>query len=200
MSNTQYREGAPKTRAEMQRFLRRTQLVQRAVDKLYLANGGRALEQLMDLCRVTLRGAKECREDDARRLHENPKVTWREKGERPLITVSEQRLHSNLMSRYMKEREFIRGQALTQINEAMNAFAPESEEDLKALLDGLIEAAQPGSAARDDALLQELLPRLSESDRKDFVAALELNDAESIKAVIERQPEEVRTKYAPLAA
>ncbi|CAG0930147.1 hypothetical protein PLCT1_01278 [Planctomycetaceae bacterium] len=200
MSNTQLREGAPKSRAEMQRYLRRHALIQRTVEKLYLANGGRALEQLMALCRATLAGALVCREDDARRLRENPRVTWREKGERPLISVSEQRLHSNQMSRYLAEKQFIRGQALTQINEAINAFAPESEEDLKALLDGLVDAAEPGAATRDDALLVELLPRLSETDRKDFIAALELNDPDSVKAVLARQPEEVRSKYAPLAA
>lgn len=200
MSNTELREGAPKTRREMERFLRRAKMVQQAVDQLYLLEGGRTLDQLIAICRRTLDGAYCCREDDARRLRENPKVTWREKGERPLVTVTEQRLHSNLMFRYMQEKQALRGIILTRINEAINAFQPDSDEDLQALLDGLIAAATPGASLRDEAMLTELLPQLPEQDRKDFVAALELKDDGALKEVLARQPEEVRKRFAPLAA
>ena len=59
MSNTALREGAPKTRQDLQRYLRREQIVNRAVEKLYLLEGGRALEKLLALCDDTLAGALE---------------------------------------------------------------------------------------------------------------------------------------------
>lgn len=196
MSNTALREGAPKTRQDLQRYLRREQIVNRAVEKLYLLEGGRALEKLLALCDDTLAGAKACREDDLRRLRENPRVTWREKGERPFITLSEQRLHSNLMMRYLDERNALRGLIRTRVNEAINAFAPDGEAELQALLEGMVDAATPQGAHKDEALLKELVPHLNEKDRKDFVAALELRDEQAIKEVLARQPEEVRKRYA----
>jgi hypothetical protein len=170
------------------------------VHKLYLQRGGRALEKLIAIVDDTLDGAKRCREDDSRRLRENPKVTWREKGERPLISVSEQRLHVNLMLRYLDRREDLKLQVKLEINEAIKAAEPANDDELRTLLDALTEVAPEQAAKRDDALLRELLPQLSEADRREFVAALELNDARSIQTVLARQPAELRTRYGALAA
>ena len=195
MSNSQFRDGK-----DLLREIRRRQLINAAAQRLYLQRGGRALEKLIAIVDSTLDGAKNCREDDARRLRENPKVTWREKGERPLITVAEQRLHISLMLRYMDRKEALLLQARTEINEAVNAAQPANDDELRTLLNAMTEEAPEHTAKRDDALLQEFLPQLNEADRRDFVAALELNDAESIRALLARLPVEVRTKFGALAA
>lgn len=195
MSNSQFRDGK-----DLLREIRRRQLINAAAQRLYLQRGGRALEKLIAIVDSTLDGAKNCREDDARRLRENPKVTWREKGERPLITVAEQRLHISLMLRYMDRKEALLLQARTEINEAVNAAQPANDDELRTLLNAMTEEAPEQTAKRDDALLQEFLPQLNEADRRDFVAALELNDAESIRALLARLPVEVRTKFGALAA
>ena len=195
MSNSQFRDGK-----DLLREIRRRQLINADAQRLYLQRGGRALEKLIAIVDSTLDGAKNCREDDARRLRENPKVTWREKGERPLITVAEQRLHISLMLRYMDRKEALLLQARTEINEAVNAAQPANDDELRTLLNAMTEDAPEQTAKRDDALLQEFLPQLNEADRRDFVAALELNDAESIRALLARLPVEVRTKFGALAA
>lgn len=195
MSNSQFRDGK-----DLLREIRRRQLINAAAQRLYLQRGGRALEKLIAIVDSTLDGAKNCREDDARRLRENPKVTWREKGERPLITVAEQRLHISLMLRYMDRKEALLLQARTEINEAVNAAQPANDDELRTLLNAMTEEAPEQTSKRDDALLQEFLPQLNEADRRDFVAALELNDAESIRALLARLPVEVRTKFGALAA
>jgi len=195
MSNSQHRDGR-----DLLREVRRGQLIHAAAQRLYLQRGGRALEKLIDIVDSTLDGAKNCREDDSRRLRENPKVTWREKGERPLVSVAEQRLHISLMLRYMDRKEALLLQARTEINEAVNAAQPANDDELRTLLNAMTEGAPEQSAKRDDALLQEFLPKLNEADRREFVAALELDDAESIQAVLARQPAEVRTRFGALAA
>ena len=195
MSNSQLREGR-----DLLRAVRRKQIIQGAVEKLYLQRGGRALEKLIAIVDDTLDGAKRCREDDSRRLRENPKVTWRVKGERPLVSVPEQRLHVNLMLRYIDRKEEIMMQARLEINEVINASEPANDDELRTLLNALTEGLPAQTAKRDDALLRELLPQLSEADRREFVAALELNDSESIQAVLARQPVALRTRYGALAA
>ncbi len=195
MSNSQFRDGK-----DLLREIRRRQLINAAAHRLYKQRGGRALEKLIAIVDATLDGAKNCRDDDARRLRENPKVTWREKGERPLITVAEQRLHISLMLRYMDRKEALLLQARTEINEAVNAAQPANDDELRTLLNAMTEDAPEQTAKRDDALLKEFLPQLNEADRREFVAALELEDAESIQAVLARQPAEVRTRFGALAA
>ena len=131
MSNSQFRDGK-----DLLREIRRRQLINAAAQRLYLQRGGRALEKLIAIVDDTLDGAKRCREDDSRRLRENPKVTWREKGERPLITVAEQRLHVNLMLRYLDRREDLKLQVKLEINEAISAAEPVNDDELRTLLDG----------------------------------------------------------------
>lgn len=196
MSNTALREGAPKSRRELERHLREEALIQRAADKIYLAEGGAALEKLIELAETTLQAAKACREDDLRRVAENPKVTWREKGERPLVSVSEQRLHMNLSERYLREKQFLRGNILSRIRETIAGFEPQSEEELRALLDGLVSAASGQAVARNEAMLKELLPALPEAQRKDLLAALALNDATALNEVLAKMPDEVRKRVA----
>ena len=101
---------------------------------------------------------------------------------------------------YMDRKEALLLQARTEINEAVNAAQPANDDELRTLLNAMTEEAPEQTAKRDDALLQEFLPQLNEADRRDFVAALELNDAESIRALLARLPVEVRTKFGALAA
>ncbi len=148
MSNPYRKEEAP---VESPTFEQRIELVSAAIQKLYLAKGGDDIEAQIKVARADVDNALICREAEAARLKENPNAL-REKGERPFVTVSEDRLHSRELSRLHDLRDTRRGQCRTQIQEALNCHEPRSLEEWRKVLD---------LAAKDIDDVANMLPRKS---------------------------------------
>ncbi len=166
MSNA-YRK--PEQVAEPFSNAQRVDLVSGAIQKLYEARGGLDIEAQIDVARINLMNARSCRLAEAARLKQDP-YAEREKGERPIITVSEDRLHSREMTRLMELREFKRGLCRTQIQEALNRSKPRSLAELRDVLE---------TAARDiDDVARMFAPQADESAAQaEFEAVLATAEA-----------------------
>ena len=106
----------------------RVELVSAAIQKLFVAKGGADIELQIDLARQNVQNALACRRAEAARLAANPNA-MREKGERPLVTVSEDRLHSRELSRLLEQRESLRLQCRNMIHETLHRMQPRSEQE-----------------------------------------------------------------------
>jgi len=109
------------------------ELVCAAIQTLYLARGGDDLEQQIKVARINIDNALKCRESEALRLEKDPH-TMREKGERPLVTVSEDRLHSRELTRLRALRDDLRLWCRNSIHEAMQRSQPRSLEEVQKVL------------------------------------------------------------------
>lgn len=134
---------------ELPTHAQRVELVSAAIQKLYEARGGSDIELQIEVARLDVENARACRLAEAARLRENPNAL-REKGERPLVSVSEDRLHSRELSRLHELREFKRGQCRTQIQEALNRHQPRTLAQLRDVLD---------TASRDIDDVARMLPQ-----------------------------------------
>ncbi len=106
----------------------RVELVSAAIQKLFVAKGGADIELQIDLARQNVQNALACRRAEAARLAANPNA-MREKGERPLVTVSEDRLHSRELTRLLDQRESLRLQCRNMIHETLHRMQPRTEQE-----------------------------------------------------------------------
>ncbi|KAA0218086.1 hypothetical protein EDM80_01750 [bacterium] len=118
--------------------LARQQLIHDAVLKLYAARGGNLLDLNIRQAEETVQAALKCREADHRRLIADPDAR-REKGERPIVTVSEGRLHARDLARFMEQKQLALLEAKNLIEEAINRALPRSEEDLRLVLEAAVQ-------------------------------------------------------------
>jgi hypothetical protein len=138
----------------------RIELVLAAIQALYVAKGGLDVDAQIEVARLDVDNALICRRAEAARLKDNPNAL-REKGERPFVTVSEDRLHSRELTRLHELREFKRGQCRTQIQEALNRSRPRDLSELRQVLE---------TAARDIDDVARMLPQ--DTGEADFEAML----------------------------
>jgi hypothetical protein len=164
MSNSYRKEEVPKAPAELPTRAQLTELVSAAIQKLYLAKGGDDLEAQIKVARADIDNALVCREAERKRLAENPNAL-REKGERPIVTVSEDRLHSRELTRLHDLRDTKRGLCRTQVQEAINRRQPRTLDEWKETLD---------TAAKDIDDVANMLPHEpSPAALEEFEAVLE---------------------------
>ena len=208
MSNAQYRNADAPSRTSIN--IAREKLVREAVQKLYLAKGGSQLDLDIRLCEATVTDALICRESDNRRLTENPDAQ-REPGERPIITVSEGRLHARELVRFVQMREEARMAAKNSIEEAISRARPATEEELKEVLEaasqdvsgvGRLAMFAPREVGRSDLPLEALATaagrvsmKLSEDDQKLVLNALKRRSEEGVLGVILRQSNEIQDDF-----
>lgn len=118
--------------------LARHKLIQEAVLQLYAARGGKLLDLNIRQAEETVQAALKCREADHRRLIADPDAR-REKGERPIVTVSEGRLHARDLARFMEQKQLALLEAKNLIEEAINRARPSTEEDLQLVLEAAVQ-------------------------------------------------------------
>ena len=134
--------------------LARHKLIHDAVLKLYAARGGNLLDLNIRQAEETVQAALKCREADHRRLLADPDAR-REKGERPIVTVSEGRLHARDLARFLEQKQLALIEAKNLIEEAINRARPLTEEDLQLVLEA---AVQDVAAVGRMGILEPRLP------------------------------------------
>ena len=133
-------------------------------------------------------------------------MALRAKGERPIYTVSEGRLHMRDMVRYAQEAARLRESCEREIREAVALKQPESELDLRVLLDGIVgsqsmetrqalmEAMMPEQFQNMENAARELAEKLKPEEMRELAQIAAAMDVEKLKAFVARQPEELRNK------
>ena len=196
-----------KQAAELPSFDQRIELVSAAIQTLYEARGGLDIEAQIHVARLDVDNARICREAEAARLKENPKAL-REKGERPFVTVSEDRLHSRELTRLHELRDTKRGQCRTQIQEALNRSKPRTLEELRRVLDtaarDIDDVARMFSQDTGEAEFEAMLAgsrRIAQSGRltaehsKALLDAVAQRNGAGIKAVLGQLAPELQQAF-----
>ena len=220
MSNARFRVAdkvAPQARAELLAGAKRYELINAAMDLLYAKRGGLRLEKAAAICEICVDGAGMCREADNKRLTENADA-MRAKGERPIYTVSEGRLHMREMVRYTREAVALRAQVEQEVLEHVDRQKPQSEADLRVVLDSItgsssnatrdaiakelidkdqladavIAKMEPAEKARMEAAAIEVTKRLDATQMRELALAAADLDTSKLMDFVARQPQELR--------
>ncbi len=201
-------------RADFEQALSRRRLVESAIEKLYLGRGGASIDAQIRMYEVAISIATFCRESDLERAKKG--IVSREKGERPLVSVSEGRLYCNKVLQLVDRREAIKADARAQIMNALDIAKPQSDQDYAAV----VEAALGGEASAEAAAKVErqaaediasvevelgpevaLLAQVENFDeRKELALALESKDAAKVGMLVKRQPTRWQRKWAEATA
>jgi hypothetical protein len=109
-----------------------------AVDSLYLAKGGDLLDDQISVAHANVRLALKCRQAELARIEKDANA-MREKGDRPLVTVSEDRMHSRELSRLREERETLRLWCRNSLHDAIKRAGPKTLDDMRKVLNTAIK-------------------------------------------------------------
>ena len=208
MSNAQYRTAEKSSRFSA--LLAREKLVREAVEKLYLKKGGSLLDLDIKLCEATVDDALICRQSDNRRLTENPDAQ-REPGEKPMVTVSEGRLHARELVRYSEKREELRLAAKNSIEEAINRLRPANDDELRDVLEAAAEdtsgvgrmAMFTPREAQEEPIPMEALAtaaggiggKLTDADERAMLSALKQFDRDAVFALVDKQSGAIQQEF-----
>ncbi len=211
MSNAQYRTAEKSSRFAA--LLAREKLVREAVEKLYLKKGGSLLDLDIKLCEATVDDALICRQSDNRRLTENPDAQ-REPGEKPMVTVSEGRLHARELVRYSEKREELRLAAKNSIEEAINRLRPANDDELRDVLEAASEDTSgvgrmamftpreaSGREVPSEALYKaaaEISAKLPEEDRMLLNIALKQRNSGGVIAIMHEQTQAIQAEFTQM--
>jgi hypothetical protein len=201
MSNSRFRvaeKAAPEARAELLAQAKRFELINAAIERLFAKRGGLRLEKAAAICEICVDGAAACREADNKRLCENPDA-MRARGERPIYTVSEGRLHMRDMMRYTKEALALREKAEFEVMDLVERKKPESEADLRVILDAMVGSS---SDETRDAIAREVTTPQQRGEQ--VIAQMEPEERERMKAAAievnkRLSPEQMRELSAAVA-
>ncbi|CAG0934366.1 hypothetical protein PLCT1_02701 [Planctomycetaceae bacterium] len=196
--------------AELPTHAQCVELVSAAIQKLYEARGGLDIEAQIDVARLDVENARVCREAEAARLKQNPNAL-REKGERPIVTVSEDRLHSRELTRLHELRDFKRGQCRTQIQEAINRNKPRTLAQWREVLDTAAkdiddvarmlpqepsrEALEEFEAALATSAALAQSGKMAPEQSKALLEAAQRRDGSAMVAVLGKLPPELRAEF-----
>lgn len=193
MSNP-YRKDVPDAAddsAEVASLGQHVDLITAATDKLYAAKGGSDIDIQIELARENVQIALACRKAEAARLAKDPNAV-REKGERPLVSVSEDRLHSRELSRLLAQRDDLRLLCRNSVMEIVRRRGPRTVGELRKAI---------AMAVKDVDFVTNTIVAQAESDRQNaqplivaasrFVATqpegvLPLEKKQALQAAIER--------------
>jgi hypothetical protein len=111
--------------------------IEAAIRKLYLRRGGYILDLQIRMYTATLEMATLCREAEAVEVREG-KIT-REPGSRPMVTVSEGRLHSGKIDHYTQRRDELLASIRSEVMHAVQSWGPRNEQELILALDSVLK-------------------------------------------------------------
>lgn len=210
MSNFRYRD-----LGSMEAELRRNRMIADAVSRRYLQRGGAPIDEFVAYYTNVFRMSGQCRTAEAARL-EKDAAAMRERGERPLITVSEGRLHGNKLQFYLERKEELMAASREEISTALKRDMPSSEEELRVALDMALgeisEESRKIMARYEEEMkrdheemvrtvkpLNDLIRQIpDEIDRERLMEAWRLNDEKTLTEVLSRQSKEWLTAWQAL--
>ena len=201
-------------RADFERSLARRRLVDAAVEKLYLRRNGASIDAQLRMYDAAISIAVFCRESELERAKTG--IVTREKGERPLVSVSEGRLYCNKSIQLIDRREAIKADARAQIMNALDIAKPQTEQEyadaIEAALGGELsgeaaEQAQSQAAEDIERVEAELGPEVALlaqvenfDERRELAQALENKDEAKVGMLVKRQPQRWQRKWAQATA
>jgi len=199
-------------RADFERALVRRNLVDAAVEKLYLRRGGASIDVQIRMYDVAIAVATFCREAELERAKKG--VVSREKGERPLVSVSEGRLYANKAMQLGDRRDALKADARAQIMHALEQAQPQSDEEYAAAVEaalgtepGAEQIAQAEAEAAQAAVEAEVGPEVALlaqvehfDERRELALALQKGDMAQVEMLVKRQPARFQRKWAEAMA
>jgi hypothetical protein len=207
----------PKTLEAFEVLVSRRRKSEEAARKIYLAEGGALLDKQIRHCEIVLDESMICRENEWRRLVANP-AAMREKGERPMISVSEARLNINKIGQLIDQRNDLMLQARTKVNEAINGRAPQNEAEFDRAIEFAVAGlAEPQAAHSEEKVMRdpvtgeemmelididkhlEMYRSFTPAELEQYKKAMDAHDGEGMEKALARFPEEVRKTYAKIA-
>lgn len=117
-----------------EREVRRRNMVEDAILKRYQQRGGDALDERIAILNTVNKGSRVCRQADLARLEKDANA-MREKGERPIISVSETRLYITKSEQLETRRAEEMAVARSQIMTAIERTQPPTDDALRVVLD-----------------------------------------------------------------
>ncbi|CAG0930114.1 hypothetical protein PLCT1_01273 [Planctomycetaceae bacterium] len=200
MSNSFYRRITPEQRKQIDfRGLVYT-LSEQTVRRLFEKKGGIANEVALKTIEIALRNGLKCREEEERKLIANPGA-MREKGERPYVTMSENRLYIRELRQQQLLVEALMEKCREEVRFALDHFKPENETDLRIALDSVLGGEiGPLMAEHQGALREEIeedevkkvFKQLPLELQERLVKALQNNDEAALMAIFHDLPENLR--------
>lgn len=117
-----------------EREVRKRNMIEAAIVTRYQQRGGIGLDERIAILDDVNRASKICRHAELERLQKDANA-MREKGERPIISVSETRLYITKSEQLNARRDEEMAMARSQIMTAIERVQPPTEEALKVVLD-----------------------------------------------------------------
>src|SRR5574337_1325308 len=129
MSNSRYRNYTPEQRKQVEYHALVYTLSEQTVRRLFEQRGGVANEIALKTIEIALRNGLKCREDEERKLNANPSA-MREKGERPYVTMSENRLYIRELRQQQAVVAATMQQCREEVQQALDDYKLDNETDL----------------------------------------------------------------------
>jgi len=197
--------------ASLERGVHRRQLVDAAVERLYLRRGGLSLDVQLRMYDAAVATATLCREAELERAKKGEFT--RAKGERPLVSVSEGRLYSGRVLALDARKQEIMADARAQIMHALELANPQTDEQyaqaIEAALGDAATIEREESQSREEAVQAQavveaeigpvvaLLSKIENTEeRRDLTLALEKRDEAAIAAIVSRQQPRWQRRWA----
>lgn len=198
--------------ANLERGVHRRQLVDAAVERLYLRRGGLSLDVQLRMYDAAVATATLCREAELERAKKGEFA--RAKGERPLVSVSEGRLYANKAMQLGDRRDALKADARAQIMHALEQAQPQSDEEYAAAIEaalgtepGAEQIAQAEAEAAQAAVEAEVGPEVALlaqvehfDERRELALALQKGDMAQVELLVKRQPARFQRKWAEAMA
>lgn len=205
---------APANLAQAEANHRRRTLISAAVEKLYRQRGGARIEVQLRVYDRAIEVGLLCREEELKRAQAGNLM--REKGERMLMSFSENRLYGAKQLQLMDRREELLAACRETVMTALQTWEPRDEKELQAALESVFEElsdlgrevirkreTEVAAASKEVDKLQEATDALlaampNPEDSLKLLDAMAKGNEEVMQQVMERQPLEWQLKWADL--
>jgi hypothetical protein len=198
-------------REQIAQSVERARLLARAARRLFEKRGGLDLELSIAAARRVVQNAMRCRESEARVLDANPDAQ-RERGERPYVSVSEQRLFIRELKQLNAERNALEQDVREELHRALERMQPRTQGEYRAALDAALgeesdetrgqlmreieEAAAAGMSDQDRGAMQQqaqaVFGSLAPQQVKEIGDAILRHDYAAVRKIVESLAPEKR--------
>jgi DNA-directed RNA polymerase subunit F len=195
-----------------EREVRKRNLIEAAIVTRYQQRGGIGLDERIAILDDVNKTSKICRHSELERLQKDANA-MREKGERPIITVSETRLYITKSEQLCARREEEMAMSRSQIMTTLERVQPRTEEELKVALDMELntitdetrkalakmqedmrkEAEREHELAKPMHLLLSQIPNLEH--REIMIECIRLDDADKFRKYFLLQSEDWKKRW-----
>ena len=202
MSNSRLRNVAPEQRKQYDFSALVYRLSEQTVRRLFEQKGGIANEIALKTIEITLRNGLKCREEEERKLEANRAAT-REKGERPYVTMSENRLYIRELRQQQAVVSAMMERCREEVRLALKHFKPENETDLRIALDSVLggemgpllkEHQGPLAGEVTETEAMKVFNELPSAIQERLMKAMQSGNEAELMAVFQDLPENMRER------